>query len=103
MYAANNPTGASSGPAADDEATTARFFPQVGLNWRYPFARAGEDSSQIIEPVVNIVAGPNGGNPDEIPNEDSQAFEYDGTNIFDFNRFGGTDRVTSGARASTTA
>lgn len=98
IYAANNPTGATSGPASSDEDVTGRFFPQIGLNWRYPFARVQGGSSQIIEPIVNVVAGPNGGNPDEIPNEDSQAFEYDDTNIFEFNRFDGTDRVTSGAR-----
>jgi LPS-assembly protein len=73
-------------------------FPQIGLNWRFPLVRTGITSSQIIEPIINFVAGPNGGNPDEIPNEDSQAFEFDDTNIFELNRFEGTDRVTSGAR-----
>jgi LPS-assembly protein len=98
FYSANNPTGAASGLASGDEETTGRVFPQIGLNWRYPFVRTTQTSSQTIEPILNFVAGPNGGNPSEIPNEDSQAFEFDDTNIFDMNRFEGTDRVTSGGR-----
>ena len=60
--------------------------------------RTSPASSQIIEPIINFVAGPNGGNQVEIPNEDSQAFEFDDTNIFELNRFEGSDQVTSGAR-----
>ncbi|MDG2285886.1 MAG: LPS assembly protein LptD [Alphaproteobacteria bacterium] len=98
FYTANNPTGVASGPASGNEEETGRIFPQVGLNWRLPLVKVTENSSQIIEPIINVVAGPNGGNPNEIPNEDSQAFEFDDTNIFELNRFEGTDRVTSGAR-----
>ena len=98
FHASNNPTGATISPASGDEEETARVFPQIGLNWRLPLVRTGAVASQIIEPVINFVAGPNGGNPDEIPNEDSQAFEFDDTNIFELNRFEGSDRVTSGAR-----
>jgi LPS-assembly protein len=98
FHAANNPTGATISPASSDEEETARVFPQIGLNWRLPLVRNGATFSQIIEPIINFVAGPNGGNPDTIPNEDSQAFEFDDTNIFELNRFEGSDRVTSGAR-----
>ena len=98
FHAANNPTSATISPASDNEEETARVFPQIGLNWRLPLVRTGAASSQIIEPIINFVAGPNGGNPEDIPNEDSQAFEFDDTNIFELNRFEGSDRVTSGAR-----
>jgi LPS-assembly protein len=98
IYAANNPSGAASDPESGDEEVTGRVFPQLGLNWRFPFVKTTQGSSQIIEPIINFVAGPNGGNPSEIPNEDSQAFEFDDTNIFELNRFEGTDRVTSGGR-----
>ncbi len=80
------------------EDVTGRFFPQMGFNWKLPMIRSMRGFSHIIEPVVNIIAGPNGGNPEEIPNEDSQAFEYDDTNIFELNRNEGEDRITSGAR-----
>ncbi|MDE0809589.1 MAG: LPS assembly protein LptD, partial [Alphaproteobacteria bacterium] len=98
VYSANNPTSADIGQPSGEEAVTGRVFPQLGLNWRFPFLKTTRSSSQTIEPILNFVAGPNGGNPSEIPNEDSQAFEFDDTNIFELNRFEGSDRVTSGGR-----
>jgi LPS-assembly protein len=75
-----------------------RVFPQVGIDWRYPFIRRDGTSSQIIEPIVGFVAGPNGGNSFKIPNEDSGDFELQDSNIFDANRFTGLDRVEGGQR-----
>ena len=82
----------------DGHVTLARLFPQFSFSWRYPLARTGESGSQTVEPIVSLVVGPTGGNRPEIPDEDSQAFEFDDINIFDLNRFSGTDRVTSGSR-----
>lgn len=81
-----------------DSETTGRVFPQVGLKWQYPFARRGGTYTHVVEPIVGVVAGPRGSNPDEIPNEDSRSFEFDTTNLFRLNRFEGVDRVTSGSR-----
>lgn len=78
--------------------TSARLFPQVGVKWQYPWARRTGTYSHVVEPIVGIVGGPNGGNPDEIPNEDSRSFEFDTTNLFRMNRYEGVDRVTSGSR-----
>lgn len=75
-----------------------RAFPQLGADWRFPLVRRGKQSSQLIEPVAGIVLAPNGGNPDEIRNEDSLDFELDDTNIFRANRFTGLDRVEGGSR-----
>ena len=60
--------------------------------------RNAQSSAQIIEPIINFVLGPNVKNSSKISNEDSQAFEFDDTNIFDLNRYAGTDRITGGAR-----
>ena len=84
--------------ANGEEGETGRLFPQVGLNWRYPLARASENYHQTVEPIVNLVLAPDGGNPDEISNEDSQSFLFDDTNLFRMNRFTGSDLVTSGSR-----
>ena len=46
--------------------------------WSYPLAGRLTDASLIIEPKLGLFAGPNGGNPAKIPNEDSQGFEFDG-------------------------
>jgi LPS-assembly protein len=86
-----------SGEVIHDE-LTARVVPQIGLDWRYPWVRRTGSGSQVIEPIVNLVAASNGGNPQEISNEDSQAFEFDDTNLFAMNRYEGIDRLTDGAR-----
>jgi LPS-assembly protein len=77
---------------------TGRFFPQVGLDWRFPLVRHGRQFATVIEPIAGVIIGPNGGNPDKIPNEDSLDFELDDTNIFEANRFTGVDRVDGGTR-----
>ena len=78
-----------------------RVFPQVGVEWKYPFIRTGESSSQIIEPVTLAVVAPNGGNEEhKIPNEDSQDVDLDDSNILNLDRFSGYDRNDTGSRIS---
>ena len=81
--------------------TTARIFPQAGVEWKLPFVRATDDSRQILEPVVVGVLAPSGGNKiDKIPNEDSQDVYFDDTNVLDLNRYAGYDRNDTGSRLS---
>jgi LPS-assembly protein len=77
-----------------------RLYPYASLDWRFPLISQLGKVSQTLEPIVNIITSPNGGNPAEIPNEDSQEFEFDDTNLFDVNRFGGIDRVEGGTRVN---
>lgn len=77
---------------------TGRLFPQVGMEWRLPLARTEGRFTQTIEPMVNVILAPDGQNQDRIPNEDSLSFEFDDTNLFSENRFGGVDRVEGGPR-----
>ncbi|WP_417429928.1 LPS-assembly protein LptD [Kiloniella sp.] len=79
---------------------TGRVFPQMALEWRFPFASHRGNFSQTIEPIVQGVLAPNGSNPNEIPNDDSRDFEFDDASLFSLNRFAGTDRVDSGSRVS---
>lgn len=79
---------------------TGRLIPEMTLGWRMPLARTVGTTRQIIEPIAMVVLSPLGGNPDTIPNEDSQSFELDDTNLFETNRFPGRDRVEGGPRAS---
>ena len=72
---------------------------RVALDWRMPFVRsAGEYGSQILEPRVQLVTGPNTGRQTDIPNEDSIAFEFTDANLFALNRFTGRDRQEGGSR-----
>lgn len=80
--------------------TIGRVLPYAGVEWRWPFIRSGKSSYQIIEPVVQIIASPYGGNPDGIPNEDSTSFEFDDTNLFSRNKFTGLDLWEEGPRAN---
>ena len=89
----SNPTNSISG-------FKGRALPKIALDWRYPLVRKQRNISQIVEPVVAVIAAPVGGNSDEIPNEDSQRFEFDDTNLFSTNRFSGLDRWEGGPRVN---
>ena len=78
----------------------ARFRPGLALDWRLPIVRQEGSVRQVIEPIAQFIVTPHGGNPTEIPNEDSRSLEFDDTNLFSLNRFPGYDRVESGPRAN---
>lgn len=77
-----------------------RVLPQLSVDWRFPLVRTEGGARQMIEPIVVLVASPYGGNPSSIPNEDSESFEFDDTNLFSTNRFTGLDRWEGGPRAN---
>ena len=78
----------------------ARALPALGVEWRWPLVQSTGSSRQIIEPIVQLIYSPYGGNPDEIPDEDSSAFDFDDSNLFDRNRFAGLDQWEGGPRAN---
>jgi len=92
----------ASGVTRDDGTSytgaSGRIMPRAALSWRLPLIRPGTNFSQTIEPLASIVLAPNGGNPDKIPNEDSQEIEFDETNLFQENRYDGFDRIDGGTR-----
>lgn len=88
------------GGASRDNETIYRFLPEAVASWRYPMVRYGESSKTIIEPRVDVIASPNGGNTRNIPNEDSILFEYTDTSLFSRNRNTGLDRVETGKRVN---
>jgi LPS-assembly protein len=77
-----------------------RALPSVTLDWRYPFTKLGDHSSQTISPIVVATASPYGGNSNKIPNEDSLDFELDDSNIFKPNPGAGYDRILSVPRVA---
>lgn len=79
-------------------ATDGRLFPQIGLEWRYPFVRKGLSSTIILEPTAAIYAAPNGSNPNTIQNDDSINVDFNETDLFTRNRAVGFDQVDSGQR-----
>ncbi len=89
-----NPTGPT------EEGVSARIFPQLSVEWRYPFVRDHDGWQEVAEPIAAITAAPNKSNFGDIPNEDSLDVEFDDTNLFDPDRFAGLDNVDTGQRAT---
>ncbi|MDE2318606.1 MAG: LPS-assembly protein LptD [Rhodospirillales bacterium] len=79
----------------------ARAQPYGAVMLRWPFLRATQHwGSQIIEPIVQLVASPVTGISDNsrIPNEDSLDLEFSDANLFSLNRYPGIDRLEGGSR-----
>ncbi|MEX6722899.1 LPS-assembly protein LptD [Parapedomonas caeni] len=74
-----------------------RVLPLAAIETAWPLAGPALGGQQTLEPVVQLIASPNGGN-NGIPNEDSRAFDLEDSNLFDLNRFSGFDRWEGGVR-----
>lgn len=79
-----------------------RFFPQLGLDWRWPFITTCQQQSIIIQPLAQLIAAPRKGiglDARRFPNEDSTDFEFNDINLFSSDRFPGYDVLDTGSRA----
>ncbi len=76
------------------------------LEWRWPFAGNIEaplipdGTSLVVEPIAQLIAATNGGNPAGLPDEDSIAYALSATNVFSPNPSPGLDLWTGGARST---
>ncbi|WP_332686782.1 LPS-assembly protein LptD [Bosea sp. (in: a-proteobacteria)] len=77
-----------------------RVMPAAGLLYRYPFVATASWGTHILEPVAQVVVRPNETNSLRIANEDAQSLVFDDTNLFEWNKFSGYDRVEGGSRAN---
>lgn len=94
----------------DDIAFAGSFGGTSGSEWRniarltstvsWPFVKFSEQSTQTIEPILEVSVSPRRGTPDSIVNEDSRAFELSDINIFSANRTTGFDLWEEGSRAT---
>jgi LPS-assembly protein len=73
-------------------------MPGVGLEYRYPFASTSAFGRQVIEPIAQVIIRPNEYIPSVQPNEDAQSLIFDDTNLFEWNKYSGYDRVEGGGR-----
>lgn len=81
-------------------AVIGEVVPGAGLDYRYPFyARLGA-TTQIIEPIAQIIARPNTPATSILPNEDSQSLVFDDSSLFEWSKFSGNDRFETGVRAN---
>jgi LPS-assembly protein len=80
--------------------TYARVMPTAGLTYRFPFVAANAWGTHIIEPMAQIIVRPNETHVRRAVNEDAQSLVFDDTNLFEWNKFSGYDRVEGGVRAN---
>ena len=98
-----NLSGLTAGPSS---ATLTRAFGTLGANVTYPLIKQAGKVTWVLEPMAQIAISPNTRLDARIPNEDSQVFEFDETNLFQINRSPGYDlyeggqSVTLGGRAT---
>jgi LPS-assembly protein len=76
---------------------TGRVIPRATLHWGWPWIGEAFGASHVVEPVAMATAATSGHNSGEIPNEDSQDFEFDDSSLLEPNRFPGLDRVEGGS------
>jgi len=100
FYHFRKPLAYAPSAAKEGSDTETRAVPQLSVEWRYPLITYIGSIRHLIEPIAQGVISPYGGNPDDIPNEDSLDLEFDHTNLFSTNRFTGFDRVESGRRVN---
>ncbi|HSM96869.1 MAG TPA: LPS assembly protein LptD [Rhizomicrobium sp.] len=79
-----------------------RGLPYIGLDWRWPFIAGGGAGKPafVVEPIIQAIAAPYGGNPKGIPNEGSYNIELGENDVFSFDRLPGYDIAESGPRAN---
>lgn len=86
------------GTSSTSNGSVARVFPQIGLEWKDPWVRTADHSTLVITPRAAFYAAPVGGNPPQIPNDDSVSFDFNENDLFVRNRMVGYDQVDGGQR-----
>ena len=75
-------------------------LPGIGLEYRYPLIARASWGSQIFEPIAQVIARPSERKKRSLPNEDAQSLVFDDTNLFEWSKFSGYDRVEGGTRVN---
>jgi LPS-assembly protein len=70
----------------------------AGLEYRYPLVIHSAVGTHIIEPIAQLIVRPDEPGIKNHPDEGSQSLFFDDTNLFDWNKFAGWDRVEGGTR-----
>jgi LPS-assembly protein len=78
--------------------TRGRFFPQVMLDWHYPFFKTLATHNIVIAPAVTLVGAPEVKKQEKFPNEDSVILEPNDLSLMQSSRFPGLDIIDDGSR-----
>ena len=77
-------------------ATVARAFGTAGVNLSYPLFKQAGGITYVLEPLAQVAISPNTKLDPRIPDEDSEVWEFDETNLFQANRSPGFDLYEAG-------
>lgn len=83
-----------------NDTSLARGLALGGITVAYPWVANSRYGSHVIEPIGQIIARQNSIRQDDLPNEDAQSLVFDDTNLFEWNKFSGYDRIETGTRAN---
>ena len=70
-----------------------KLFPQIGFEATYPFIKKENNYNFLIEPKTQILIGPDDYYNNKIRNEDSLEIDLTSSNLFNYNKYSGNDRI----------
>jgi LPS-assembly protein len=99
-YQINDYVDAVTGVRQENESFV-RGIGTAGATVSYPWIASTSTASHTIEPIGQIVARTGTGvDQRHLPNEDAQSLVFDDTNLFEFDKFSGYDRIETGTRVN---
>jgi LPS-assembly protein len=86
-------------PAAlTPDATAFRGMPSVGVEWSWPVMAVMGATTQVFEPMAQLIVRPDEAMAGQLPNEDAQSLVFDDSDLFSRDKFSGYDRIEGGTR-----
>ena len=70
-----------------------RIHPELLFGWDHPLQKIKNDSIFFLKPQAAIILAPNRGSNEDIPNEDSESFEFGETHLFNTSLYPGDDKL----------
>lgn len=80
--------------------TITRGVATGGVTVSYPWVANTGNASHVVEPIGQVVARQASVPQERLPNEDAKSLVFDDTNLFETDKFSGSDRVETGTRAN---
>ena len=99
LYQVNNFIDPITGETIADE-SVARGMASAGATVSYPWIASALNASHTVEPIGQIIARTASTDQHRLPDEDAKSLVFDDTNLFEFDKFSGYDRVETGTRAN---
>ena len=98
-YYLDNVINPQTGANIQDETVT-RGIATGGVTVSYPWIASGLGASHTIEPIGQVLYSQAKVSQRALPNEDSRSVVFDDTNLFEIQKFSGTDRIETGTRVN---